>query len=144
MFSMSLVAWELNGDGINHDTFHTTLTPESDFSVATIMWMLALDLVLFWLVTLLIDRMRSTGDGLPSVLHYAAQWMAPHGSEAPRLLQSARPVALPHHPPVHCFMQPLRSQGTAPYLNAPDVSNIAQCVPPTTWGGGQHLKVACV
>lgn len=77
MFAMSLVAWELNGDGINSDTFHESLAPETDFSVSTIIWILAADFVLFWILTLLLDHMHSTGDGMPALLRHAAQWLSP-------------------------------------------------------------------
>lgn len=86
MFAMSLVAWELNGDGINADTFSTTLAPESNFSVSTIIWILALDFLLYWIITLLVDHFRNTGDGLPAVMRHAVQWLSPERARLTRAL----------------------------------------------------------
>jgi hypothetical protein len=89
MFSMSLVAWELNGAGITHATVHQSLAPASHFSVQTILVMLALDAVLYWAIMLLLDS-SSSPDGAPAVLRAAALWLSPRDASRPARAPSAR------------------------------------------------------
>lgn len=56
LFAASLVNWERLAAGVNLSTMWLPVTPESSFCVGSVMWLLALDVVLYAVLTWYCDK----------------------------------------------------------------------------------------
>jgi hypothetical protein len=56
LFAAALVNWERLAAGVNSHTMWLPVTPESSFCVGSVMWLLALDVVLYAVLTWYCDK----------------------------------------------------------------------------------------
>lgn len=58
LFAASLVNWERLAAGVNLSTMWLPVTPESSFCVGSVMWLLAVDVLLFAVLTWYCDKVK--------------------------------------------------------------------------------------
>jgi hypothetical protein len=60
LFAAALVNWERLAAGVNVSTMWLPVTAESSFCVGSVMWLLAVDVLLFAVLTWYCDKVRHT------------------------------------------------------------------------------------
>jgi hypothetical protein len=88
LFAMTLVAWEVGGQGISWETVFMSVADDIHFSAASVIAMLLLDTLVFWALTLALDRFTRGSDSLPAALKHSLQWLSQRFAESGRVVRA--------------------------------------------------------